>query len=427
MNNRIKIGYIGLGRRGRYMMENCIVDMPDIEIAAICDIDPQKVTSMSELLAEHGRLVPNEYTDHRELLKNSQLDAVVIMTAWTSRIHCAIDAMEAGLYTAIEVGCSFDLSECYALVDAYERTGSPLMMLENCCYGRREMMTLKMVKEGLFGEVVHCTGAYRHYLNHEELFKTLPDGSVDTNHYRLTEYVYRNCEQYPTHELGPICKVLGINRGNRMTTLSSFSTKSRGLETYIRDHVGKDHPYANTRFNQGDIVTTIITCAGGEQIQLTLDTTLPRPFYSRDFSVRGTKGMCVESAKEVCTYFLDGMEEPIFNNEAEFFEKYDHPLHKEFARLGTKGGHGGMDWLVMRAFFESVKNGTSTPIDVYDAATWLAIGPLSAASIAQGGTPVSIPDFTRGKWFRREPPMTGKYVLDIICEDPETPIIPKEL
>ena len=425
MKKTISIGYIGLGRRGMYFLENCLVDMPDVKIAAICDLNPDKINKTINLLLEKGHPMPAVFSDYHAMLQMQELDAVVIMTNWTGRVRCAIDCMEAGKYAAIEVGCAFDLSECYALVDAYERTGVPVMMLENCCYGRREMMALRMVKEGLFGEIIQCSGAYRHYLNSEELFKKNDDGTYDTDHYRLQEYAHHNCEIYPTHDLGPISKVLGINRGNRMLSLTSYSTKSRGLETYVRDHVSPEHPEYNTHFIQGDIVTTIITCSGGEQIILTLDNTLPRPFYSRDFTVRGTKGMCVESTGDVGTFYLDGMEEPVFNNEKEFYEKYDHPLHADYARFEAKGGHGGIDWLVMRAFFESVKHGTQTPIDVYDTAAWLAIGPLSEASIAAGSIPVAIPDFTRGKWYRREPAIFGKYSLDLICDDPDTPIFPE--
>jgi hypothetical protein len=167
-------------------------------------------------------------------------------------------------------------------------------------------------------------------------------------------------------------------------------------------------------YKQGDIVTTVITCAGGETVVLTLDTTLPRAYYSRNIGVRGTKGMSYEDTRVV---FLEGMEEKVRDNEAEFYEKYDHPLHREYEAMGTRGGHGGMDWLVSRAFVESVKNGTDTPIDAYDTAAWLAIGVLSEQSIAQGGAPVAIPDFTHGLWETARPVVRGKYCLDEICTD----------
>jgi len=425
MKEKIKVGYIGLGRRGTGMLRYCVAEMKDVEVKYICDLNENKIEKILGILAEKEYPTPKTTTNYKDILADDEIDAVFIMTSWNSRVKLAIDAMKAGKYAAIEVGCAFDISECYELVKTYEETKVPVMMLENCCYGRDEMMTLRMIKEGLFGEIIQANGAYHHYLNPVEFFQKDADGNVVTDHYRLAEYLNRNCENYPTHELGPISKCLGINRGNKMLSLTAFSSKARGIETYMNDHVTPDHPFAGMKFNQGDIITTIIKCANGEIIHLTLDTTLPRAFYSREFTIRGTKGMCEESGMGKHTYYLDGMEEiKHFDNKEEFYEKYDHPLHKEYVESGAKGGHGGIDWLVLRAFVESVKNGVEPPIDAYDTAAWLAIGPLSEMSIANGSTAVSVPDFTNGRWFRREEPNMGKYSLDVVITDPDTPIDP---
>ena len=117
------------------------------------------------------------------------------------------------------------------------------------------------------------------------------------------------------------------------------------------------------------------------------------------------------------------MEEPVRDNEEEMFKKYDHPLHAEYVAKGVKEGHGGMDWLVCRAFIESVKAGTNTPIDVYDAAAWLAIGPLSEKSLQNGSAVVEFPDFTNGKWECREPVTKCKYCLDEIVVDESISVV----
>ena len=416
----VRVGYVGLGARGYNMLERCFGIMKDVEIVWVCDLVTEKMDKAVAFLKEKGRPAPKTTTDYRDMIADPTVDAIINLTGWDMHAKISIDAMRAGKYAAVEVGCAYDLSDCYAIVDAYEETGSPVMMLENCCYGRREMMALRMVKEGLFGEILHCDGAYMHYLNYGELFVG-DEGKMLPRHYRIEDYINRNCEQYPTHAFGPLSKVLGINRGNRMLTLSSFASKSRALKEFVTEHVDPEHPIQNAQFKQGDVVTTIITCANGETIRLTLDTTAPRPYYSRNFSVRGTKGCCIEEGS-FGTFFLEGMKEPTSNNEAEFYEKYDHPLYVEYSKMEELGGHGGLDWLVCRAFIESVKAGTDTPIDAYDTAAWMAIGPLSEASIAKGGAPVDVPDFTRGKWFRREPAIKCKYALDEICEDLSTPI-----
>ena len=418
MKEKVKIGYIGLGRRGTYVLKKNFSCMEDVEVTAICDQSTERMEKAREFVIENNHHDPIMTTNYKDIINNPEIDAVIIMIGWSGRPQMAVEAMRAGKYTAIEVGCSDTLQECYDIVQAYEETGSPIMMLENCCYGRREMMVLNMVKQGLFGDIIHCTGGYHHYLNEVELFKDIDKEEIP--HYRLAKYRDMNRENYPTHELGPIAKVLNINRGNRFVSLTSFGSKSLGIKTYAREHLGADSVYATTDYKQSDIVNTMLTCANGETVMITLDTTLPRAYYSRNFSVRGTKGMSSEERRVV---YLDSMEERIEDNEEEMFAKYDHPLHAEYVTKGVKEGHGGMDWLVCRAFIEAVKNGTNTPIDAYDTAAWLAVGALSEQSIANGSTPVEFPDFTNGKWQNREPVVKCKFCLDEIVKDESVSVV----
>ena len=222
----------------------------------------------------------------------------------------------------------------------------------------------------------------------------------------------RNCENYPTHELGPIAKILNINRGNRMLSLSSMASGSFGLNDFAERNPKVNPELKTFRFAQGDIVRTNIKCAGGELITLTLDTTLPRN-YSRNFTVRGTKGYF----SEVCNgIYLDGYDHGngFYNNVSEFRKDWEHPVWKKFEEEGVKGGHGGMDWLIFEAYFEALKNGDAFPIDTYDTASWMAITPLSEISILNNGAPVDIPDFTRGMWTNRPERdlCHGFYTLD---------------
>ncbi len=425
MKEKVKIAYIGLGRRGTGVLKECFAKMADVEISFLCDISEENMKIAAEFLCEEGRPMPRLTTNYREAVSAADIDATVIMTSWESHFEIAMASMYAGKYTAIEVGIANDISECYKLIEAHEATGAPLMMLENICYGRREMATLRMVKEGLFGEVVHCAGAYRHYLNDGVLFKKQKDGEMFVDHFRLSEFGSRCGELYPTHAFGPISKILSLGRGNRLVSLSSHASPAKGVASYIRDHVPADIPVHGLCFRLGDIVNTVLHCSGGETILLTLDMTLPRPYRSRSFEVRGTKGCCIESCREKATYFLEGMKEGVFDNEQDFFEKYEHPLHREYQKGGVIGPHDGADYLACRAFIEAVKMGTDTPINAYDTVAWMAIGPLSEESIAKGGAPVSFPDFTNGKWMTPGDPLKGKYSLDVICEDKDTPIVPR--
>ena len=400
MKDNLNVGVIGLGCRGTSLLENCILPQPGVRVLAVCDNYEDRREKGVQLVTAAGQPAPRAAADYREVLAMPEIDAVVIMASWESHLNLACDAMRAGKYTAVEVAGAYSVEDCWKLVRTHEETGVPCMMLENCCFGRDELMVLNMVRQGLFGEVVHCQGGYRHDLREEV------STGREMRHYRFRNYLYRNCENYPTHELGPIANVLDINRGNRMLTLVSVASKAAGLHEYLLRQKGPDYDAAKMNFAQGDVVTTIIKCARGETICLTLDTTLPRA-YSRGFHVQGTKGMYMEDNKSV---FLDGKDNEYdfkwnerWNSAEEYREKYDHPVWKKYLAEGVRGGHDGMDWLVFRSFFDAAKAGVPAPIDVYDAAAWMSISCLSEQSVAMGGAPVAIPDFTNGKWMERAP------------------------
>ncbi len=407
MEKQLKVGVIGLGGRG-YGLLSTILEVKGVEIAAVCDKYEDRQQRAVKRVEELAGNTPVGTGNYKDILAMDEIDAIIVSSSWADHIHIAIDGMKAGKYVGVEVGGAYSIDECWELVRTYEETGTPCMLLENCCYGRKELMILNMVKQGLFGEVVHCQGGYRHDLREE-----IANGK-ENRHYRLVNYMHRNCENYPTHELGPIAKILNINRGNRMLSLVSVASKARGLNEYIKKEKGEDHYLANYPFAQGDVVTTIIKCAHGETITLTLDTTLPRA-YSRGFQVHGTKAMYMEDNNSI---FLDDEHRQYefnwkeqWNNAEKLREKYDHPIWKNY-NPEAGAGHGGMDYLVLSAFFESVRRKIEVPIDVYDMASWMCITALSEDSITMGGMPVAIPDFTNGRWIDREPAPEGYYFLD---------------
>lgn len=400
---KINVGWVGLGGRGYGLLEMVLDTMPDVEILGVCDLYEDRTEAARALVEAKRGVNPVAVTDYRRLLEIKEIDAIITPSAWEAHTDICVDSMLAGKYVATEVGGAYSIEQCWQLVRTYERTRIPCMMLENCCYGKEEMTVLNMVKKGLFGELVHCEGGYQHDLRDEVALGN------ENRHYRLRNYMHRNAELYPTHELGPIAKYLNVNRGNRMVMLTAMASKSAGVSAWINDKRGADFENANYPFAEGDVVTTCIKCAHGETIVLTHDTTLPRP-YSRGNRVQGTKGMWFEDTYGV---MLDG-DAHKYKKLDEYFDEYLHPLWRGYEAVG---GHGGMDYLVLRGFVEAVKNQTQTPIDVYDTAAWMAITPLSEDSIACGSMPVAIPDFTNGKWTHREDFVRSKYCLEDVCEE----------
>lgn len=400
MEKKIGIALVGLGNRGISMLKDCLLPRREVEILSVCDVYEDRRARAVQSIKEAGRPEPLSTADYREAIDRPDVDAVLLMTPWDDHINLACFAMRSGKYTGMEVGGAYSLDDCWKLVRTFEETGTPCMLLENCCYGRDELMVLNMVRQGLFGEIVHCQGGYRHDLRDEVSF------GRENRHYRFRNYRARCCENYPTHELGPIANVLDINRGNRLVSLVSMASKAAGLHEYLQREKGSSYDGTRLPYAQGDVVTTILKCARGETICITLDTTLPR-FYSRGFHVQGTRGMYMEDNHSV---FLDGQDNAFdfkwrekWGSADAYRDAYEHPVWKAYLEQGVRGGHDGMDWLEMDAFLRAVSEQAPAPIDVYDAAAWMSVSCLSEQSVALGGAPMAIPDFTNGKWLSREP------------------------
>ena len=415
MKEKLKVAFVGVSGRGSGLMDLVLDTMPDIEVAAVSDLYADRTAAARRRVYEKTGKEPFASTDHREVVRLPEIDAVVTPSSWTSHVDVCLDAMNAGKYAATEVGGAPSIEDCWELVRTSEKTGMPCMMLENCCYGREEMAVLRMVREGVFGELIHCKGAYSHDLR-EEICR-----GIENRHYRIHNFTHRAGDLYPTHALGPLAKMLGINNGNRFVSLTSMQTKSRGLNLWAKEHMGEDSEIAKRDFAAGDVVTTMIKCAHGETIVLTHDNCLPRP-YSRGCLVQGTRGLWSED-KNACMIEgrdkvrAEGWDPHAWEPMESIFKDYEHPLWEEFMNDGVRGGHGGMDYLVLRAFFEAAMKEETPPITVYDTAAWMSITTLSEDSCHMGSMPVAVPDFTRGKWIEPKCAPRGKYSLDEVCAE----------
>lgn len=398
-------------------MINLFLDRPDVEISAICDIDDKMIEMTKEIFRKKGRPIPKIYNrdenDYLNLLSNEDLDGVNIATPWRWHYPMAISAMKNNVHVGVEVPAALTVSECWDLVDTSEKTGKLCMIMENVCYRRDIMAILNMVRLGMFGEIIHCQGGYQHDLRHVKF----NDGSqpygggvefgkkgFSEARWRTQHSVDKNADLYPTHGLGPVSPMMDINRGNRMLHVTSTASQARGLNKYIVEKGGKDHPNAQVNFKLGDVVTSVIKCANGQTIVLSHDTNSPRP-YSLNFRVQGTQGIWMKDNKSI---YIEGLspQNHRWEPENKYLNEYDHPLWKRFSSSKdnlSQAGHGGMDFFIARAFIESIKGAKKPVIDVYDAVSMSVIVPLSESSIESGSKPIKIPDFTRGKWEKNKP------------------------
>lgn len=408
--DRVRVAIIGVGARGSgHVSQLCALE--GVEVKAICDLYQDWADRSAAAVVKAGQPAPTLYVGdpygYKKMLDRKDIDAVFICTPWQWHTPMALEAMRKGKHAFIEVPAALTIEECWALVDTAEETQRHCMMMENVNYGREELMVLNMVRKGALGELLHGEASYIHDLRgqmHEE--------ERGTGSWRTLEYMSHDGNLYPTHGLGPVAQYMNINRGDRFDYMSSMSCNSRVRSIYANEHFPAGHKWRKRAFVCGDINTSIIRSVKGKTIMVQWDEQLPRP-YTRHNMIQGTKGvwagfpgrLVIEDKFKDKEGKVRGTESWLQGGDlSAVYDEFDHPLYKSEGELAVKmGGHGGMDFLMLWRIIYCLRNGEPMDQDVYDAAAWSAVTPLSIESVANRGKSVDFPDFTRGGWKTTAP------------------------
>jgi len=396
----VRIGFIGVGNRGTSAVTR-MSKIEGVEIKAICDLQPEKAEAAKKNIANTLHK-PDLYTgtenEWKKMCERNDIDLVYIATPWNLHTPMAVFAMEHDKHTAIEVPAAETLEECWQLVETSEKTRKHCMMLENCCYDFFELLTLNMARQGFFGEIIHAEGAYLHDLLEENFSKKQYQGM-----WRLKDN-YKNGNLYPTHGLGPVAQVLDINRGDKMDYLVSVSGNDFMMAAKAKELAAKDDFYKgfSDKSFRGNMNVTTIRTSKGKTIMVQHDVTSPRP-YSRLHLISGTKATAQKYPlpARIAINHLDWITPEEMKVLA---QKYQPPIVKKIGEMAKKvGGHGGMDFMMDWRLIDCLRNGLPLDIDVYDAATWSSIKPLSEISVANRSSSIDVPDFTGGSWKTNRP------------------------
>ncbi|MEX0685535.1 MAG: Gfo/Idh/MocA family oxidoreductase [Balneolales bacterium] len=399
----VRIGVIGIGSRGSGALRR-LSRIDGADIKALCDLVPAKVNEAVESLRDTAHN-PDTYTggenEWKKLCEREDIDLVYICTPWHLHTPMAVYAMENDKHAATEIPAAKTIDECWQLVETSERTRKHCMMLENVCYDFFEMVTLNMARQGFFGEIIHGEGAYIHDLMRHNFDKDQYEGM-----WRLKENASRNGNLYAQHGLGPIAQLMNLNYGDQMNFMVSVSSNDFMMKDRAQELAAKDdfyEPFAEENF-RGNMNTSIIKTQNGRTIMLQHDVSSPRP-YSRIHLISGTKGIARKypSPAKIATGHDGWLSDEEFNS---LEEKYTPEITKRVGEMARQvGGHGGMDTLMDWRLIDCLRNGLPLDMNVYDAALWSSIGPLSEWSVSNNSNPIDVPDFTAGAWKANQPGM----------------------
>ncbi len=405
--DKVRIGFVGIGDRGSGAVER-MTYIEGVEITAVCDIRQAAVDGAQKIIAEAGLPKAKEFVggdlEFKKLCDSNLVDLVYVATPWEWHVPVALAAMEGGKHTAVEVSTAKTMDECWDIVETSERTRKHCVILENCCYDFFELLTLNMVRQGAFGDLIHGEGAYIHDLDYWHFNKPKDDKMSDgayTKMWRLHENK-RKANVYPTHGLGPICQAMNINRGDKFDYLVAMMSDDFTLKQRIQEKA-KNDPFFQQFAEwdmRGNMDIQLIRTNKGRTIMIQHDVSSPRP-YSRIHMLSGTKCFAQKWPLQQIAFGHD-----VVNAEKmkELEEKYKPEIVRRMGEMARKvGGHGGMDFMMDWRLIDCLRNGLPMDMDVYDAAAWSCITPLSEWSIANGSKPIEIPDFTRGAWKTNKP------------------------
>ena len=407
--DEVKVGYVGTGLQGSGHVRN-LMQIPGCRVTALCDNVPEKVTRWQGRFAEAGLPEPTAYTrgdwDFVRMCEEEDLDLVYTATPWEWHTPVMLAAMENGSHAASEIPLAYTVADCWKLIEAAEKYEKHCVMMENCNYDRPELMVFNMIRQGLFGEILHAECGYLHDLRGIK-FEDRNEGL-----WRREHAILRNGNLYPTHGLGPIANCLDIDRGDRFLYLVSMSSPSRGLQEYAIANYPEGDPKRDEQYALGDVNTALLKTEHGKTVYLNHDTNLPRP-YSRINKVQGTKGLFHGYPNRVYVegygrghrwidaegYDYEGQHYDL----EQMFEQYEHPVVTELREQSEGAGHGGMDYVEDYRLIKCLREGLPTDTNVYLSASVSAVCELTEISVANGSAPVEFPDFTRGRW-RSYPP-----------------------
>jgi hypothetical protein len=393
----VRIGFVGVGGQGGAHVRN-MLRVPGTRVTAICDIVPERAAQVQTWVTDAKQKEPVLYTrgprDFERLCQSDDVDLVFNATPWEWHVPVCVAAMTNGKHAATEVPAAMTVDDCWQLVEVAEKQRKHCVMMENCNYDRPEMMVFNMVRQGLFGEILHAEGGYLHDLRPIK-FSDRGEGL-----WRRAWASKVNGNLYPTHGLGPVANCLDINRGDRFEYLVSMSGPSRGLQQWAKDHFPDGAPQRGEKFVLGDVNVSLIRTARGKTIYVSHDTNLPRP-YSRIHLVQGTRGLFQGYPDRV---YIEGRSpEHRWEDSKAYLAQYDHPLWADLTSSAAGAGHGGMDYIEDYRLIKCLREGMPTDMNVYDAAALSAVVHLSQRSNAKRSAPMDFPDFTRGKWQTTAP------------------------
>lgn len=147
---KFKVAVVGAGSISDVHLE-AYRDNPDVEIAAICDLNAERARAKAE---QYG--ASSAYADYRDMLKRDDIDGVSICTWNNTHAAIAIAALEAGKHVLVEKPLCMTVEEALRVEEAVKRSGKVLQVGVVRRFASNSLVLKKFIDNGDLGEIYYA-------------------------------------------------------------------------------------------------------------------------------------------------------------------------------------------------------------------------------------------------------------------------------
>ncbi len=356
---KIRIGVVGLGHRGREMFKlSSAFDF--VELAAACDIIPdnwykQQWLSDSALSEMFPQTV--FYDDYETMLADADLDAVIVETGADIHAEFCIKALEKNINVLSDIPNVANLQEAEDLWKAAEKSSAMISTGANPNEQKFTVLLKEFYQKGLLGNPYCMEAEYIHW--------SLPGSEMhvhlnENGDWRKLLIPIRYC----THSLGPLLTVLS----EELRLVSCFGTGMHADEEY--------------KAKKDDMMCAQFQTDSGVVVRLMRNGRCRADIGHHAYRVFGSEGY-MERVERM------GKDVIRYNSTKELdtsMKEIDgSPMPPAYADNPKAKGHGGMDYAMLDHFFTAVKNGEPAPISLKEGLAMTLPGIYAEESAKRGG------------------------------------------
>lgn len=391
----LQIGFIGCGPRGCTLVNTCR-PIKGVRINALCDKFEARIDEAATFMPK-GQ-TPPRYTDHREMLRDADIEAVYVIVEPENCPDLVVECLEAGKHVISDVPMSFTLEGIWKIVLAVERTGRKYMLGESTRYWPFINQWKQFVDDGTLGEIICAEGQYLHGMGRDRYYQhpvtgariTLEEAAKLDNPIKSRTWNQPHPILYLPHELSPLLRVID----DRVTSVVAMGTNGPS----------RVHPF----FPNPDMEMALMKTEKDILVRLSAGFTAHQPRKEITmyhwYSLMGTKG-----SVETHRTHHDKMKLVLVEDDKAVAREVWYDFDREHtAPEILNSGHSGLDYFAVRYFADAVLNDQPPAMDVYVAADSAAPAIMAAESAARGGERMAVPDFRPGPHrCAGNPPSTG--------------------